>query len=101
MNKNWPHGSGNNDHKDDEWREREPEPGLATKIFDIEQRFNEFAIGWNDSGCYWWITFGPRGAGHMIHDIGGTFMAETDRFEDAIDLFIEFLKEKELWEQDE
>jgi hypothetical protein len=49
----------------------------------LHKRFNEWAQGWSDSGCFYHFQFGFRGAGSMIPGIGKTFGADTDKEADA------------------
>lgn len=69
---------------------------LAEKVELVRSSFNEVAFGWNDSGCFWHIEYGPRGAGNMIAGISGAYCAPEEDlgddgacdFEATIDAFI-------------
>lgn len=64
---------------------------LAEKIERLEQYGNEIAFGYNDSGCFWHLHYGPRGTGNMLQGFGKELSAlETDgcTFEEAVDYFL-------------
>ena len=62
---------------------------LAEKIDWLEEHCNELAFGWNDSGCFWHLQIGPRGAGNMLDGFGRKYSAvEANTFEEAVDYFI-------------
>lgn len=39
---------------------------LGEKVDWIESLANEVAFGWDDSGCFWRLVMGGRGAGSML-----------------------------------
>lgn len=64
---------------------------LAEKIELVRSSFNEVAFGWNDSGSFWHVHYGPRGTGDMMAGFGRRFDAletETCDLEEALDQFI-------------
>jgi len=67
---------------------------LAEKINWLESQSNEIAFGYDDSGCFWRIQYGPRGCGGMMENFGQKFCSESDVFEEAIDEFIAHLGER-------
>ena len=50
----------------------------------ISDRCNEWAQGWNDSGCFRHFAYGNRGSGYMIEDIGKRFIPEEPE-EDVVE----------------
>lgn len=56
--------------EDKETGDRLPTPTLSELISEVKDLTNEIAIGWNDSGCFWHIQYGNRGAGNMMEGIG-------------------------------
>jgi hypothetical protein len=52
---------------------------------------NEFAMGYDDSGCFWRFYYGRRGAGSMMEG-WPKFDSESSDVEEAIAEYIEFLK---------
>ena len=52
------------------WKHNLAELGEA--LLDLR---NEFAQGYNDSGCFWHFQAGDRGSGAMIEGFGKTFSA--------------------------
>jgi hypothetical protein len=66
---------------------------LAEKMELIEDSFREFAIGWNNSGCFYHFQYGPSGCGNMMEGFGKKFNAhDAETFEEAIDQFIAHTK---------
>lgn len=53
------------------------------KIAQFAGMFNEVAIGYNDSGCFWHFCWGPRGAGSMM--AGDRFASDSDDLSEALD----------------
>lgn len=41
----------------------------------ISEYCNEWAQGWNDSGCFWQFQYGERGCGNMLEGFGEKFSA--------------------------
>lgn len=66
----------------------------------IEQSANEWACGYNDSGCYYHFRKGNRGTGNMIEGFGGksVFSAEPedDPFINALGRWVIYLLENNL-----
>jgi hypothetical protein len=65
---------------------------LKEKIQLLQDRFNEIAFGYDDSGCFWHFQYGPRGAGGMMDGVGEKYEAlDADDFEEAVDAFLRHL----------
>ena len=63
----------------------------------IGNNCNEWAQGWNDSGCFWQFRFGNRGSGNMIEGLGISFHAlDSDTEADARAKCWLYLKKKGL-----
>lgn len=39
----------------------------------IHKHCNEVAVGWNDSGCYWMVNIGGKGAGSFVEGCGANY----------------------------
>lgn len=39
----------------------------------IHKHCNEVAVGWNDSGCYWMVNIGDKGAGSFVEGCGANY----------------------------
>lgn len=39
----------------------------------IHKHCNEVAVGWNDSGCYWMVNIGGKGAGSFVSGCGANY----------------------------
>ena len=60
-------------------------PTLPKLIKEIKSMVNEFAMGWNDSGCFWHFQYGQRGSGNMMEGFGERYDAlDADTLEDAL-----------------
>lgn len=83
---------------------RAEKDSLNLKIEQLKEMFNEVAFGWNDSGDFWTIHFGPRGSGSMIEGIGDYFSTgNDDTLEELVDQLIEqrgLLAEKQRGERE-
>lgn len=66
----------------------EAKPSLAAKIRQLRKYGNEIAIGYDDSGCFWILHYGRRGAGAMIEGCGLKLRSDEDDFEKAVDEFL-------------
>lgn len=54
---------------------------------------NEFAVGYNDSGCFWHFSWGNRGAGSMIEGIGYRYDSDAETIEGAFTDWIKHLEQ--------
>lgn len=66
---------------------------LLTKAIDMAG--NEFAMGYNDSGCFWRFYYGNRGAGSMMEG-WPSFISESDDVYEALQEFIKHLEDTPL-----
>lgn len=57
----------------------------------IDMAGNEFAMGYDDSGCFWRFYYGSRGAGSMMEG-WPQFNSKSADVEEALQEFIEYLK---------
>ena len=71
-------------------------PTVAELVSIFEKSFNEWSVGYNDSGCFYHFTFGGRGSGNMIEEIGIKFSAldlDDETLADSMALALTFLIE--------
>lgn len=57
---------------------------------------NEFAVGYNDSGCFYHFKWGNRGAGNMIEGIGESFSSDAETIEDSFCEWMIFLLKRNI-----
>lgn len=78
-----------------QWNNRCPAYDLGYLWRKFEELGNEQSVGYDDSGCYYHFTYGQRGSGRQIGDIGTTFSGEPqDSIEDGFcEFFIELFKQ--------
>lgn len=62
----------------------------------IDMAGNEFAMGYDDSGCFWHFQYGIRGAGRMIDGCGDSFSSESADVQEALQEFINHLRGSDL-----
>lgn len=57
----------------------------------IDMSGNEFAMGYDDSGCFWRFYYGSRGAGSMMES-WPSFNSQSPEVLDALQEFIDYLE---------
>ena len=69
---------------------------VAELIQWISDRQNEWAIGYNDSGCFWRFKSGERGCGSMMEGFGHNYSSDdAESLVDALSEYVIYLiKEK-------
>ncbi len=73
-------------------------PTVAELISLIEKSANEWACGYNDSGCFYHFRKGNRGTGNMIEGFGrkSLFNSEQELFVNALAEWWLYLKKNNL-----
>lgn len=64
-------------------------PDLLIKAIDLSG--NEFAMGYDDSGCFWRFYYGSRGAGTMMEG-WPSFNSESPEVHEALGEFIKHME---------
>lgn len=72
---------------DDGWVKKNTQDSLIKQIVDMTG--NEFAMGYDDSACYWHFHNGVRGNGRML--FGVDFYSESPEVDEALTEYRDFL----------
>ena len=61
----------------------------------IDMSGNEFAMGYDDSGCFWRFYGGNRGSGSMMDHAQVKFQSESPEIIDALEEYLKFVGGKD------
>lgn len=62
----------------------------------IEYSGNEFAMGYDDSGCFWRFFAGSRGSGSMMEHATIKFQSESPDIREALIEYLDYLKARHV-----